>query len=153
MNFTEEHILLDVSAGSQEELFMSLANYAKELGVVEETEKVSDAFMEREQQFSTGLQEGFAIPHAKSAYVLAPTVLYARLKHSVPWETFDDSPVQHVFALLVPLEEAGTLHLEMLSRLATALMEETFIEDIQQHQDKTFLAQRISKEMIGERIG
>lgn len=153
MNFTEEHILLDVSANSQEDLFMCLANYAKELGVVEETKKVSEAFMEREQQFSTGLQQGFAIPHAKSAYVLAPTVLYVRLKQAVSWETFDDSQVQHVFALLVPLEEAGTLHLEMLSRLATALMEETFIEDIQQHQDKTFLAQRINKEMIGERIG
>lgn len=152
MNFTEEHILLDLSADSQEELFMLLANYAKELGVIEDAKKVSEAFMEREQQFSTGLQEGFAIPHAKSAYVLTPTVLYVQLKQPVPWETFDDSPVQHVFALLVPVEEAGTLHLEMLSRLATALMEETFIKDIQQHQDKAFLVQRISKEMLGERI-
>ncbi|MGM0216002.1 PTS sugar transporter subunit IIA [Enterococcus sp. AZ109] len=152
MNFTEEHVLLNVDAQNQTELFVILADYAKELGIVEDTEKVRTAFTEREQQFSTGLQAGFAIPHAKSTYVLAPTVIYVRLKQPISWETFDDSLVVNVFALLVPMEDAGTLHLEMLSRLATALMEDSFIETIQQTDDKTLLAKQISKEMIGEKI-
>lgn len=152
MNFSEKHVLLNISAQNQKELFKTLAEYAKDLGAVEETEKVCEAFLAREEEFSTGLQEGFAIPHAKSAYVLAPTVLFARLQEPVLWETFDDSQVKNVFALLVPMEAAGTLHLEMLSRLATALMEESFIEAIQQTDDKAILAKLISKEMIGEKI-
>lgn len=116
---------------------------------VDETRR---AFNEREEEYSTGLQEGFAIPHAKADTVLTPTVLFIRLKHEIEWETFDDSAVKNVFALMVPKEDEGTVHLEMLSRLATALLEAEFIQQVQQSEDKTQLVELIKKEMIGERI-
>ena len=83
---------------------------------------------------------------------MKPTVLFIRLKQEIEWETFDDSTVKNVFALMVPKEDEGTVHLEMLSRLATALLEETFIQQIQRSEDKTQLVELIKKEMIGERI-
>ena len=79
-------------------------------------------------------------------------VLFIRLKQEIEWETFDDSTVKNVFALMVPKEDEGTVHLEMLSRLATALLEETFIQQIRRSEDKTQLVELIKKEMIGERI-
>jgi len=57
-----------------------------------------------------------------------------------------------VFALMVPKKDEGTVHLQMLSRLATALLEETFIQRIQQSEDKAYLAELIKKEMMGEKI-
>ena len=78
--------------------------------------------------------------------------MFIRLKHEVEWETFDDSEVKNIFALMVPKKDEGTVHLEMLSRLATALLEDEFTQQIQQSEDKTQLVELIKKEMIGERI-
>lgn len=152
MDFKEENILLDVDVVSKEELFKVIANYAYQSGYAANATETCEAFNEREAEYSTGLQDGFAIPHAKSNAVLQPTVLFIRLKHEVEWETFDDSAVKNVFALMVPKEDEGTAHLEMLSRLATALLEDTFIRQVQQSEDKTQLVELIKKEMIGERI-
>lgn len=152
MNFKETNILLDVTVASKDELFEVIASYAYESGYVTNADETRRAFNEREAEYSTGLQEGFAIPHAKADTVLTPTVLFIRLKHEIEWETFDDSAVKNVFALMVPKEDEGTVHLEMLSRLATALLETEFIQQVQQSEDKTQLVELIKKEMIGERI-
>ena len=102
MDFTEENILLDVVVASQSELFKSVARYAEKLGFVKDVEKVYEAFVERESEYSTGLQDGFAIPHAKSPYVLAPTVLFIRLENELEWETFDESRVKKYFCFACP---------------------------------------------------
>lgn len=152
MDFKEQNILLDVVADSKEELFEVIAQYAYEAGYVASAAEACQAFNEREAEYSTGLQDGFAIPHAKTDTVLVPTVLFIRLKQTIEWETFDDSSVKNIFALLVPKKDEGTLHLEMLSRLATALLEADFIQQIQQSEDKSQLVDRIKQEMMGERI-
>lgn len=152
MDFEEENILLDVIVTSKEELFNFIADYAYKLGYISDVVKTRMAFIEREEEYSTGLQDGFAIPHAKSSAVVKPTVLFIRLNQEIEWETFDDSAVKNVFALMVPKEDGGTVHLEMLSRLATALLEDEFIKHIQQLDDKKQLVALIKKEMIGERI-
>lgn len=85
------------------------------------------AFTNRESEVSTGLQNSFAIPHAKADCIMKPTVLYLKLLHPIEWETFDDKPVQNIFALLVPTKHEGTLHLEMISRIATSLLDDEFI--------------------------
>lgn len=152
MDFKESNILLDVAVASKEELFEVIAAYAYESGYVANAAEACKAFNEREAEYSTGLQDGFAIPHAKADTVLAPTVLFIRLAREVEWETFDDSAVKNVFALMVPKEDEGTVHLEMLSRLATALLEDEFIQQIQESEDKTQLVELIKKVMIGEKI-
>lgn len=152
MDFEEENILLDVIVTSKEELFNFIADYAYKLGYISDVVKTRMAFIEREEEYSTGLQDGFAIPHAKSSAVVKPTVLFIRLNQEIEWETFDDSAVKNVFALMVPKEDGGTVHLEMLSRLATALLEDEFIKHIQRLDDKKQLVALIKKEMIGERI-
>lgn len=152
MDFQEKNILLNVAVRSKEELFHVIANHAYESGIVTDAADTCAAFIEREAQYSTGLQEGFAIPHAKAEPVLKPTVLFIRLEQAIEWETFDDSAVKNVFALMVPKKDEGTVHLQMLSRLATALLEDTFIQQIQQSKDKAYLAELIKKEMMGEKI-
>ena len=113
MDFTRDNILLDVKAASKEDILLEMSEYAKSLGFIRNTEEVYEAFKARELEYSTGLQDGFAIPHAKTDAVLVPTVLYARSEAVLDWETFDDNGVKHVFALLVPKKDAGTTHLVM----------------------------------------
>lgn len=149
MDFTRENILLDVKAASKEDILLLMSQYAKEMGFIQNTEEVYKAFNEREEEYSTGLQDGFAIPHAKTDAVLIPTVLYARSEDVLEWETFDDNGVNHVFALLVPKKDAGTTHLVMLSKLATALMEDDFKEKVKVTTDVDVLAKIIKNEMQG----
>lgn len=149
MDFTRDNILLDVKAASKEEILLEMSEYAKALGFIRNTEEVYEAFKAREMEYSTGLQDGFAIPHAKTDAVLVPTVLYARSEAVLDWETFDDNGVNHVFALLVPKKDAGTTHLVMLSKLATALMEEDFKEKVKVTTDVDSLAKIIKNEMQG----
>ena len=149
MDFTRDNILLDVKAASKEDILLEMSEYAKSLGFIRNTEEVYEAFKARELEYSTGLQDGFAIPHAKTDAVLVPTVLYARSEVVLDWETFDDNGVKHVFALLVPKKDAGTTHLVMLSKLATALMEEDFKEKVKVTTDVDSLAKIIKNEMQG----
>ncbi|ASN60913.1 PTS mannose transporter subunit IIAB [Latilactobacillus curvatus] len=149
MKFTKENVLLNQAADSKEALLRIIARYAKLQNIVESEEATYSAFLKRESESSTGLQDGFAIPHAKDETVKTPTVIFVKNKSGISWETFDDQPVQYVFALLVPKAEQGTVHIQMLSALATALMEDDFKDAIIKSTDVKELVTIISNEMTG----
>ena len=102
-------------------------------------------FLEREKEFSTGLQDGFAIPHARTDNVKKVTVMFLRNKNGIDWQTLDDKPVKYIFALLVPKQSAGDVHLKMISSLATALLEDEFKDTIISSNDKAELTRYILK--------
>ena len=107
-------------------------------------------FLEREKEFSTGLQDGFAIPHARTDNVKKVTVMFLRNKNGIDWQTLDDQPVKYIFALLVPKQSAGDVHLKMISSLATALLEDEFKDTIISSNDKAELTRYILKMMEEE---
>lgn len=153
MKFTEQNILLNCQATNKLELLTLISKHAKEMDIVDSQEALLNDFLHREYEGTTGLQDGFAIPHAKSDSVKEATVIYARNAIELKdWETFDDQPVMQVFALLVPKEEQGTKHIEMLSKLAMALMEDEFKEQVTKLTDKTQLANVIDNEMNGVEV-
>ena len=61
----EEYIFFDVDAASKEELLDFISEKALEFGITDSKEGLKDAFLKREEEYTTGLQDGFAIPHAK----------------------------------------------------------------------------------------
>lgn len=150
MKFDNNNILLNIDVKDKDDLFAYIAKYAKEKGVIDDEQTLIAAFINREKEVSTGLQDSFAIPHAKSDCIKEPTVLYLKLLHPIDWETFDDNPVQNVFALLVPIGYEGTLHLEMISRIATSLLEEKFIKTVKKSSNVNKLKSVITEVMKGE---
>lgn len=135
MKFTKDNIILNSLATTKEELLKEIAQYAKEKNYIDNVDNIYQAFLTREAEYSTGLQDGFAIPHAKALSVTTATVLYVRTNQVLDWETFDDGGVTDVFALLVPKKEEGTVHIKMLSQLATALLEDSFKEELKATND------------------
>lgn len=150
MEFSQEHIFLNVKVKDKVELFQFIAQYAKEHEIVDEEAQLVTAFVEREKEVSTGLQDSFAIPHAKSDFIKKPAILYLKLQQPIEWETFDEQAVSNVFALLVPSQFEGTMHLEMISRIATALLEEDFVHRVKDSSSVDELQKIISKVMEGE---
>ena len=65
MKFETNNILLDVNVDSKLSLFKYIASYALSKNIIDDEQKLVDALLEREKEVSTGLQDSFAIPHAK----------------------------------------------------------------------------------------
>lgn len=73
---------------------------------------------------STAVGEGIAIPHAKSEAVKAPSLAAMTVPNGVDYEAMDDEPSNLLFMIAAPND--GDVHLEVLSRLMTLLMDEDF---------------------------
>lgn len=145
--FGEEDVFLDVDVKDKDELLAFISHKAYTLGVTDDEKALDQDFHDREAQFSTGLQDGFAIPHARTDNVKKVTIMFIRNKSDIAWETMDDQPVRDVFALMVPAKEAGNLHLQMISTLATCLLEDDFMEYVKTETDKKKLVEYINQKM------
>lgn len=137
---------MNIEAETKKEALEFVSEKAEELKLTDNKEGLLGAFINREEEFSTGLQGGFAIPHAKSEYAQKAAVLYVRLKKPLlDWETMDDQPVTELFALIVPEANAGNDHLMMISKLATSLLEDDFKDTLKSLTQKTMLKNYIIK--------
>ena len=141
----DNYIFLNEDYKSKQELLSFIAAKAEELNICDTKEGLLEDLLAREAEFSTGLQDGIAIPHARSSHVKKVSVFFIRNKSVLDWETLDDSEVHYLFALLVPKENEGNIHLQMISKLATCLLEDDFKDKIKSTSDKSELKDYILK--------
>ena len=141
----DNYIFLNEVYKSKKELLSFIAAKAEELNICDTKEGLLEDLLAREAEFSTGLQDGFAIPHARSSHVKKVSVFFIRNKSILDWDTLDDSEVHYLFALLVPKENEGNIHLQMISKLATCLLEDDFKDKIKSTSDKSELKDYILK--------
>lgn len=121
----EQGIALGLSLPDKSACLDYLSARAMELGLASDETELRAAFDEREAEGTTGLIDGFAVPHAKSSAIKKASVLVVRNERELEgWEALDDTPIDMVVALLIPAEEAGTTHLKLLSNIARMIMDE-----------------------------
>jgi len=127
---SEKSIFLNVNLRTQDEVFDFIGRAAQSLGVTSNEKMLVKELKKREEDLSTGLMDGFAIPHAKCDLVSCPTIIYIRAKEPVTWKMQEGEGAQHFFTLLVPNKDAGKVHLEMISKIAVCLLEQKFRDEI-----------------------
>ena len=135
----EDYIFLDVKVTNKNQLLGFIADKAHEYNICDNREGLLEDLIKREAEFPTGLQDGFAIPHARSNHVKKAAILYLR--------TMDDKKVNYLFSLLVPEQNEGNLHLQMISKLATCLLEDEFKNTVKSSTNKSALKDYILKNM------
>lgn len=86
-------------------------------------EQIFERLLERERLGSTGLAGGVALPHARMPGIDESRGAFLQLAEAVEFDALDGSPVDLVFALLVP-ENANEEHLQLLARLAAMFNDE-----------------------------
>lgn len=123
---SKEHVILGCEAASREEALRVLADAGARFGFADDADAVYEAFLAREEIAETGLTNGFAVPHAKSAAITEAGIVVLKLTHKLEWPSFDGQPVDIALALYVPDGEAGTTHLRLLSKAAVMLMDADF---------------------------
>lgn len=122
MLISKDSIFMNESLSSQEEVFHFIAQKAVSLGISNDENAVYNGLVEREQQGTTGMMDGFAIPHAKSSAITSPKIVIVRLAGQIDWNSMDGKPTSFIFSLLIPDGEAGTTHLKLLATVARMLM-------------------------------
>lgn len=126
----KDSIFLPLESGSREEIIRKMAVGLQASGSVTDLEQYVQAVLAREQQSSTGIGFGVAIPHGKSAGVAKASLSFARLSAPADWESLDDEPVSMVFMIAVPEENVGNEHLKILVALSRKLIHEEFRQQL-----------------------
>lgn len=118
-------ISLSLKAKDKQDAIDKLVDLVNNSGNLNDRLDYKEAIIARENQSTTGIGEGIAIPHAKTKAVKNACLAVAVCKKGVDYESFDGS-LSHLFFMIAAPEGANNTHLEVLSRLSTILMDEEF---------------------------
>ncbi|WP_223638777.1 PTS fructose transporter subunit IIABC [Planococcus sp. 4-30] len=140
---TEETIILNLTAATKQEVLEELAGQLERAGKLADRRAFTAAILERESQSTTGIGDGIAIPHAKSAAVKSPAIAFGRAPDGLDFESLDGQPA-NLFFMIAATEGANDDHLEALSRLATYLMDNQFRTNILAAQSKQEVLQVVT---------
>ena len=102
-------------------------------GNLNDKELYKQRVLAREQEGSTGIGEGIAIPHAKTEAVNEPGLASMIVRDGVDYESLDDEPA-HLFFLIAAPAGGANVHLEVLSRLSRMLMDDDFRDNLMKAQ-------------------
>lgn len=120
----KESIQLNASPVSKNEAIDMLVELQAKGGKIADKDEYKKGILAREEKGSTAVGEGVAIPHAKSESVTAPSLAAMTVPSGVDYEALDDEPSNLLFMIAAPND--GDVHLDVLSRLITILMDEDF---------------------------
>ena len=98
-------------------------------GKINDREAYREQVYAREEESTTGIGEGIAIPHGKCDAVKKPGLAAMVVKNGVEFEALDDEPVTLLFLIAAPNTE-DNIHLDVLSKLSVLLMNEEFTESL-----------------------
>ncbi len=120
----KKSILIGAAPASKAEAIDTLIDLQVKGGRIADADGYRKGILAREALSSTAVGEGIAIPHAKSDAVKAPSLAAMTVPGGVDYEAMDGEPSNLIFMIAAPND--GDVHLEVLSRLMTVLMDEDF---------------------------
>jgi PTS system nitrogen regulatory IIA component len=123
-------IFIDTEVTSKKKLLELIANIVADQTQLAESTIYSN-LLNRERLGSTGLGQGFAVPHARMPDLEKTQACFFRLKQAVNFESPDNQPVDLVFTIIIP-QEATEEHLLILSSLARIFSNAEVCEAIRQ---------------------
>ncbi|UUM19896.1 fructose-specific PTS transporter subunit EIIC [Mycoplasma sp. 1578d] len=142
--FKSDYVFIENNLNSIDEVFAFVAKQAKDLKISQSENNVINALKERESQFSTGLEKGFAIPHAQSKAIEKPSLFFIKTNGQIEWNTFDKSKVNYIFVILIPDQNKETLHMDILTKVSTILLDSNVVNKLTQDVSKDEIYQIIS---------
>jgi PTS system nitrogen regulatory IIA component len=105
---TPDRVILDLRPRNKQRLLQDIAQHAGKSDPTLDTDRIAAALQAREQLGSTGLGNGFALPHARIDTLSAYRGLFVRLDKPLAFEAIDGEPVTTIFALLMPGSETSS---------------------------------------------
>ena len=122
-------ILLDASPKSKSEALDQIVDLMVKSEKINDKEAYRKQVYAREEESTTGIGEGIAIPHGKCDAVTKPGLAAMVVKDGVDFDSLDGEPVTLIFLIAAPNTE-DNIHLDVLSKLSVLLMNEEFTESL-----------------------
>lgn len=120
-----ESVELNGSVSNKQETIEKMVELMVKGGNIRDVEKYKNGVFQREEEGTTGIGEGIAIPHAKTDAVGAPGLAAMIVRDGVDYDSLDGEPVRMIFLIAAPNTE-DNIHLTVLSRLSMLLMDDDF---------------------------
>lgn len=127
---TKDTIIINLSSKNKKEVIGELANKLYEAGKLNNKEDYIKQIWKRENESTTGIGDGIAIPHAKTVAVKEPSIAFGYSKDGIDYNSLDGEKA-HLFFMIAASEGANEDHLETLSKLSSLLMDKQFKESIE----------------------
>ena len=122
-------IKINGTANSKEELINKMVDLMANNGNIINKEEYKRVVLEREKEGTTGIGEGIAIPHGKTDAVSKPGLAAMVVPNGVNFDSLDGQPARLIFLIAAP-NTKDNVHLDVLSRLSTLLMDTRFREEL-----------------------
>ncbi len=122
-------ISLSGAPTSKREALDQMVELMAKSGKIDDTEAYRKAVYAREEESTTGIGEGLAIPHGKCDAVNAPGMAPMVIKDGVDFDALDGAPVSLIFLIAAPNTE-DNVHLDVLSKLSVLMMDEDFANSL-----------------------
>jgi PTS system nitrogen regulatory IIA component len=140
-----ELIIPELAAQTKEEVLLELADrIARNFSGVS-AEKLLRILKEREKLGSTGIGDGFAIPHGKSKSIHQMIISFGRSRAGIPFDSLDGKPAHYFFVLIAPENSAGD-HLKALAKISRFLKNSLFKENLAKAEGQAELQQLIQEQ-------
>lgn len=121
----ENLVVTDLAGKTKEEIINALIDLAGKSPKVLDVEKVRTAIFDREKIMSTGVGNGFAIPHGKTDAVSDIIAAFGITSNPIDYQSIDEKPVRLIF-LLVGKDNLVGPHIKLLSRISRLMNKEEF---------------------------
>ena len=123
-------IRIDGAPKSKNEALDQMVELMAKSGKINDLEAYRQEVYRREEEGTTGVGEGIAIPHGKGAFVDKPGLAAMVVKDGVDYDSLDGEPVHLIFLIAAP-NTKDNVHLDVLSKLSVLLMDEDFSRALQ----------------------
>ena len=127
-------INLNASPQNKKEALDQAVELMARSGKINDVEAYRKQVYAREEESTTGVGEGIAIPHGKCSAVNAPGLSAMVIKDGVDFDSLDGEPVNILFLIAAPNTE-DNVHMDVLSKLSVLLMDEEFVDSLKKAKD------------------
>ncbi|MGA3083642.1 MAG: PTS sugar transporter subunit IIA [Thermodesulfobacteriota bacterium] len=126
---TPDLILPDLKARNKEGVLTELADWIVDRVPGMKAGEVLQVLLDRERLGSTGIGEGFAIPHGKLKTLDRMVIAFGRSHQGIPFDSLDGKSAFYFFVLIAPEDSAG-LHLKALAKISRFMKNSSFKESL-----------------------
>jgi fructose-specific phosphotransferase system IIA component len=145
MIISPQQVWTNQQFGDVDEVLRFLAQQSVAQGFADDDQAVYNGFKAREAEGTTGMMDGFAIPHCQADAIMEPkvAVIKNRPGHNIVWETMDDKPIHTAIALFVPKKDVVAEHLKLLTKVALLLSNDEFTQFLNATDDPALIVEKM----------
>ncbi len=136
---TADHIKYNLIGATKIEIIEELLSLMRDLNLIDQYEVALNDILDREGYLSTGLENGLAIPHAKTDSIENLAIVFGLKNEGVLFESLDGKPAEHIFLVLSPKDTSGP-HIQALALITRNLKDAQVREKIKESQSAQDIA-------------